>query len=192
MLVQVIEGNNTLFNTQHCFRNKHSCLNKFSTSISRHVLQLVLHIPRDDIYLHFHKLLHKVPHELLLSKFKLACRCSRQLDCVDKWLAYGEKPRSTQRSRSGSLLVLRSILFIMCINDAKIRLKFAISKSAHDTKLKGPSQEQTARIFNRALTTLLNDLKRRKCHSILMNGKPYTLGPETVNIQTWARNPYRL
>ena len=143
-LLQYLESNKLIFETQHGFRNKKSCLTnllEFTKFVSDKMDEGK---PVDVIYLDFQKAFDKVPHARLINKLKALGIGGNVLNWIREWLKdrvqrvviNGEESDWVHVSSGvpqGS--VLGPILFIIYINDIDENILSLILKFADDTKL---------------------------------------------------------
>ena len=143
-LVHYLESNKLIFETQHGFRSKKSCLTnllEFSQFVSDKIDDGK---PVDVIYLDFQKAFDKVPHIRLINKLQALGIRGSVLNWIREWLKNrvqrvvinGEESDWIPVSSGvpqGS--VLGPILFIIYINDIDENILSLILKFADDTKL---------------------------------------------------------
>ena len=158
-LVNHLEENNLLKNTQHGFRNKRSCL----TNLLDFFYDILNHYDEskavDIIYLDFQKAFDKVPHQRLLIKLKSLGIQGKVLKWVTNWLR-NRKQRVVINGKASQWInvtsgvpqgsVLGPVLFLVYINDIDEGITGIISKFADDTKIanKVASNEQTKEMQN--------------------------------------------
>lgn len=145
-LVQFLECNKIINETQHGFRNNKSCLTNLLEFMETVTKIVDNGTPVDIIYLDFQKAFDKVPHERLMLKLKSIGVEGKLLLWIREWLK-GRKQRVlldgeysdwvdvTSGVPQGS--VLGPILFIIYINDIDTAISSNIFKFADDTKLVG-------------------------------------------------------
>ena len=69
-VVQFLESNNLIRNSQHGFRNRRSCLTNLLVFMEKVAEYLDSGEPVDVIYLDFQKAFDKVPHKRLIERLK--------------------------------------------------------------------------------------------------------------------------
>jgi hypothetical protein len=145
-IVNYLEKNKIIGNSQHGFRHKKSCLTNLLEFTEKVAEKLDSGEPVDVIYLDFQKAFDKVPHERLLSKLKAIGINGKLLRWIRQWLT-GRKQRVVingvmsdwQEVLSGipQGSILGPLLFIIFINDIDQGITSKILKFADDTKLLG-------------------------------------------------------
>jgi ribonuclease P/MRP protein subunit RPP40 len=145
-IVEHLNKNELLNETQHGFRSKRSCLTNlliFMEKVSDYVDQ---GCPVDVVYLDFQKAFDKVPHERLLLKIGALGIGGEVVNWIRAWLR-DRKQRVVVSGESSDWSavtsgvpqgsVLGPILFIMFINDIEVGVCSNVLKFADDTKLFG-------------------------------------------------------
>ncbi len=85
-IVNFLEKNQLIFNSQHGFRNKRSCLTNLLEFVEHVAEELDKGEPVDAIYLDFQKAFDKVPHNRLLAKLRAIGIRGRLLNWIKQWL----------------------------------------------------------------------------------------------------------
>jgi hypothetical protein len=145
-IVNFLEKNQLIFNSQHGFRNKRSCLTNLLEFVEHVAEELDKGEPVDVIYLDFQKAFDKVPHKRLLEKLRAIGIRGRLLNWIKQWLS-GRKQRVVVKGKTSNWKDVRSgvpqgsilgpLLFIIFINDIDLGIKNRILKFADDTKIFG-------------------------------------------------------
>ena len=145
-IVQHLEHNNLIYNSQHGFRSGRSCLSNLLTFLDKLTECWDRGENVDVIYTDFAKAFDKVPHQRLLTKLKSHGIGGKVLNWISSWL--GNRAQRVCMNGFSSLWravvsgvpqgsVLGPILFLIFINDIDIGLVNWILKFADDIKIFG-------------------------------------------------------
>ena len=158
-IINFLEENKRLSNSQHGFRSKRSCL----TNLLEFTEQVLEHMDNresvDVLYFDLQKAFDKVPHRSLLHKLhKIGIR-GNILKWIEDWLS-GRKQRVVLNGEKSSWIdvtsgvpqgsVLGPILFIIYINDIDENIVNKFWKFADDSKMIGKvgSEQNIATVKN--------------------------------------------
>ncbi len=143
-LVNHLEKNKLINNTQHGFRYKRSCLTNLLDFFYDIFNQYDENKAVDIIYLDFQKAFDKVPHKRLLTKLKSHGIQGVILKWIGNWLT-NRKQRVVINGKASEWIdvtsgvpqgsVLGPVLFLVYINDIDDGITSIISKFADDTKI---------------------------------------------------------
>ena len=143
-IVEHLESQNLILDSQHGFRRHRSCLTNLLEFFHKMLCEYDKDKAVDILYLDFQKAFDKVPHLRLLSKVS-ALGVNREVTLwIENWLA-NRKQRVVINGTSSDWAsvtsgvpqgsVLGPLLFIIYVNDIDIGLLSVISKFADDIKL---------------------------------------------------------
>ena len=162
-IVNHLETNNLILDSQHGFRKGRSCLTNL-IEFFHEMFKIYDHSRAIDIlYLDFQKAFDKVPHKRLMRKVRSLGIQGKVADWIEDWLS-DRKQRVVINGSSSSWKsvtsgvpqgsVLGPILFIIYINDIDLGLTSKLSKFADDTKM-GINANN-----DEAIANLKSDLKK--------------------------------
>ncbi len=145
-IVQFLERNNLIKNSQHGFRNKRSCLTNLLAFMEKVAEYLDRGEPVDVIYLDFQKAFDKVPHKRLIERLREIGIKGKLLNWIEEWLK-GRKQRVVINGKASEWIevdsgvpqgsILGPLLFIIFINGIDEGILSDILKFADDTKIFG-------------------------------------------------------
>jgi hypothetical protein len=165
-IVEHLEENNLIAESQHGFRLKRSCLTNLLDFNYEVIKAHEKHKAVDIAYLDFQKAFDKVPHKRLLIKLNSMGIQGNLLQWVENWLdcrsqrvvingAYSDWTEVTSGVPQGS--VLGPTLFLCYINDIDKCVTNYISKFADDTKIMSPSEShEKCDVLQRDIISLNN------------------------------------
>ena len=175
-IVEHLDTNRLLNDSQHGFRSGRSCLTNLLDFFESATSELDDVNCADIIYLDFSKAFDKVPHGRLIKKLEAHGMGGKCLSWISAWLSnrrqrvhltgvYSDWTEVLSGVPQGS--VLGPVLFLVYINDIDNTLISKLGKFADDSKLlKGiRSQDDVISIKQ----DLSNGLKTGKCNSIIKN-----------------------
>ena len=143
-LVQHLEEQQLIRETQHGFRNGKSCLTNLLVTLDKITRELDEGNPIDLVYLDFAKAFDKVPHRRLMAKIWGYGIRGEVWRWIDSWLTGRKQRVCVAGGRSGWRLVtsgvpqgsvLGPLLFLMFINDIDCGLASEVQKFADNTKI---------------------------------------------------------
>ena len=161
-IVDYLEANTILYDSQHGFRQGRSCLSNLLEYLEFLTAQVDNKSDVDVIYLDFAKAFDKVPHNKLLSKINAVGITGNIYQWIAAWLKHRRQRVVINGSASKWLpvesgvpqgSVLGPVLFLIFVNDLDDVVQCKISKFADDTKL---FREITSNESSQALQNDLN------------------------------------
>ena len=143
-IVDFLDSNKLILETQHGFRRKKSCVTNLLEFFNDMLLKYDKTKAIDIIYLDFKKAFDKVPHQRLLAKIYALGIRGKVCKWIEDWLC-NRKQRVVLNGFSSKWQVVASgvpqgsvlgpILFITYLNDLDLNIISTLSKLADDTKL---------------------------------------------------------
>ena len=163
-IVEFLETNNLLLNSQHGFRHKRSCVTNLLEFFHKMFGIYDESKAIDILYLDFQKAFDKVPHRRLMSKVRALGIRGKVADWIENWLS-NRKQRVVINGKASEWVdvtsgvpqgsVLGPLLFMIYINDLPEGIKSFMSMFADDTKvLKRIEDEESCRELQNDLDML--------------------------------------